>query len=82
MPTEETNETQKTPTSAPPPPTSPSDLVRLRVDVPGDDYRTVRHIAIETDTSVNELVCEAVKLLKRYYAAQGLPGIDKTGSAR
>ena len=73
MPTEDTLTTSTTQPSSPPPPQPPPEMVRLRVDVPGEDYRDIRHIAIETDTSVNELVCEAVKLLRRYYAAQGIP---------
>lgn len=78
MPTDETFSTETT-QPAPPQPVPPPELVRLRVDVPGDDYRTIRHIAIDTGTSVNEMLCEAVRLLRRYYAAQGIPGTEQQG---
>jgi hypothetical protein len=69
-----TTKTSTTDTTAtPPPPVAPPQLVRLRVDVPGEDYRVIRHIAVDTGTSVNELVCESVRMLRRYYAAHGLP---------
>jgi len=73
MTTKDPAATPETPASTPPPAQPPPEVVRLRVDVPGADYRVVRHIAVETETSVNELVCEGVRLLKRYYAAQGIP---------
>jgi hypothetical protein len=69
MSTEETQTTAPTPPPVVPPPKT----VRLRVDVPGDDYRTIRHLSVETETSVNELVCEAVRLLVEHYAAKGAP---------
>jgi hypothetical protein len=72
MPTENTAATY-TAISAPPPPTPPPDVVRLRVDLDGADYRQLKHVAIETSTSINEMACEAVRMLLRWYRAQGLP---------
>jgi hypothetical protein len=57
----------------PPPPVPPPDVVRVRVDLPGADYRRLRRIALETEHSTNEMAVEAVRLLVRYYAAQGVP---------
>jgi hypothetical protein len=70
-----THETPELPTTTAtlPAPVPPPHLVRLRVDVDGDDYRAIKHIAIDTGTSVNSLVCEAVRLLRSHYSAQGLP---------
>jgi len=33
----------------------------------------VKHVSIETSTGVNELLCEAIRMLLRYYEAAGLP---------
>ena len=70
-----TNETPAAPdtTSTPPAPVPPPHLVRLRVDVDGWEYRLLRHLSIETETSINELACEGFRMLLRWYAAQGLP---------
>ena len=62
-----------TPSTAPPPPAPPPDVVRVRMDIPGGDYRALRRIALETETSVNGMLVEAVRLLVRWYAAQGIP---------
>lgn len=60
-------------TATPPAPVPPPHVVRLRVDVDGGEYRQLRHTAIETAVSVNEMVSEAIRMLNRWYAAQGLP---------
>jgi hypothetical protein len=67
---------------APPPPTPPPDIVRLRVDLQGRAYRQLRHISIETSSSVNEMVGEAVEMMLRYYRAQGIPASGETGGGR
>jgi hypothetical protein len=65
--------TIQTVTTAPPTPIEPPTEVRLRATVSGPDYRVLQHIAIETGTSVSALMLEAVRLLVRYYRAQGMP---------
>jgi hypothetical protein len=60
-------------TTTPPAPVPPPHLVRLRVDVDGGEYRLLRHLSIETSTSVNDMAAEAIRMLLRWYAAQGLP---------
>jgi hypothetical protein len=60
--------------SSPPMPSPPPDVVRARMDIPGLDYRALRRISLETNTSVNGMLVEAVRLLVRWYAAQGVPG--------
>jgi hypothetical protein len=82
MSTEKTQTTSTTTNSVPPPPTPPPDIVRLRVDLSGQDYRRLRHVAIETASSVNEMACEAVRLLVRYYAEQGILAGTRMGGAR
>jgi len=76
MTTDDTPELPTT-TSTPPQPVPPPHVVRLRVDVSGADYRELRHVSIETDTSINELTCEAVRMLVRWYATQGLAPAKK-----
>jgi hypothetical protein len=58
--------------STPPPPLPPPDLVRVRTDITGADYRALRHISIETGVSVADLMSESARLLIRWYRAQGL----------
>lgn len=78
MQTDET--TQATTTSASlPERVPPPEIVRIRVDLNGDDYRTLRHIAVDTSLSTNEVVCEAVRLLLRHYAAQGAADASSDG---
>jgi hypothetical protein len=62
-----------TPLAPPPPPVPPPDIVRVRMDVPGVDYRALKRLSIETETSVNGMLVEAVRLLVRWYRAQGIP---------
>ncbi len=69
-------------TAAPPPPVPPPDVVRIRVDIPGADYRALRRIALETERSTNEMAVEAVRLLVRYYRGQGVPISETTGGGR
>jgi hypothetical protein len=57
----------------PPTPTEPPPEVRLRATIDGQNYRVLQVLAIETGSSVSDLVGEAVRLLVRWYAAQGLP---------
>jgi hypothetical protein len=49
------------------------------MDVPGVDYRALRRIALETETSVNGMLVEAVRLLVRWYRAQGIPATTDPG---
>ena len=65
--------TTAAPTPSLPTPTEPPSEVRIRATIPGNDYRVLQHVAIETGTSVSALMLEAVRLLVRYYRAQGLP---------
>jgi hypothetical protein len=44
------------------------------MDIPGTDYRDLKRIALETESSVNGMLVEAVHLLVRWYADQGVPG--------
>ncbi len=66
----------------PPPPVPPPDVVRVRVDIPGVVYRDLRRIALETESSTNEMTVEAVRMLVRWYAAQGIPAANGTGGGR
>jgi hypothetical protein len=52
------------------------------MDIPGADYRALRRIALETETSTNEMGVEAVRMLVRWYAAQGIPTPAGTGGGR
>lgn len=66
----------------PPPPVPPPDVVRIRVDIPGVDYRALRRIALETESSTNGMAVEGVRMLVRWYAAQGIPASVGTGGER
>jgi hypothetical protein len=66
----------------PPPPVPPPDVVRVRVDLPGVDYRALRRIAVETECSTNEMTVEGVRMLVRWYQAQGIPAAGGPGGAR
>ena len=68
-----TDVTIATETTPPPAPTEPPTEVRLRATIPGGDYRLLQHVAIETGSSVADLMTEAVRMLLRWYRAQGQP---------
>lgn len=57
---------------SPPPVVPPPELVRLRVELPGEDYRALKHLALETGLGANELAVEAIRMLRRWYIAQGV----------
>ncbi len=77
MTTEHTSTIQETPTTitppkAPPAPVPPPHLVRVRVDVDGAEYRQLKHLAIETSKSVNDMAAEGIRMLLAWYAAQNI----------
>jgi hypothetical protein len=77
MTTEHTSTIHETPTTttppkAPPAPVPPPHLVRVRVDVDGAEYRQLKHLAIETSKSVNDMAAEGIRMLLAWYAAQNI----------
>jgi len=42
------------------------------VDVDGAEYRQLKHLAIETSKSVNDMAAEGIRMLLAWYAAQNI----------
>lgn len=57
--------------------TATGDVMTLRVKVTRRDNRRLRHLALDQERTVQDLLHEAVERLLVYYMAQGIPARNR-----